>query len=216
MSEDVKSRRRYYADGRRAQAAASRSAVLDAARQMFLANGYAATSIPAVARAAGVSPELIYKSVGPKPALLKAVFDVSVTGDNDAVALEEREVIKRLQADDDGPRIIRKYAAFAANAQSRVAPISLLAKHAAAAEPDAAQVWQQMNAERLLGMSHFAEQLRAKRLLRKGLSVHKARDILWTYNSVEVYELLVLNRGWTLRAYADFLAQAMSAALLAD
>jgi hypothetical protein len=73
-----------------------------------------------------------------------------------------------------------------------------------------------MNAERLVGMSHFAEQLRAKRLLRKGISVHKARDILWTYNSVEVYELLVLHRGWTLRAYADFLAQAMSAALLAD
>jgi hypothetical protein len=73
-----------------------------------------------------------------------------------------------------------------------------------------------MNAERLAGMSHFAEQLRAKRLLRKGISVHKARDILWTYSSVEVYELLVLNRGWTLRAYADFLAQAMSSALLAD
>jgi hypothetical protein len=80
---------------------------------------------------------------------------------------------------------------------TRVAPISLLARHAAAAEPDAAEVWQQMNAERLCGMSHFAEQLRAKRLLRKGISVHKARDILWTYNSVEVYEVVGTAHGLT-------------------
>jgi AcrR family transcriptional regulator len=216
MVDVVNSRRAYNADGRRAQGSATRLAVLKVARELFLANGYTGTSIPAVARAANVSPELIYKTLGPKPALLKAVFDVSVVGDDNPITLEDRDVIKQLQADDDGPHIIATYAAFYAKTQARTAPISSLARQAAAADPQAAEVWDQMNAERLTGMTHFAADLHRKRLLRKGLSPHKARDILWAYTSVELYELLVISQNWTLRAFRDFITQALSAALLDD
>jgi hypothetical protein len=116
--------------------------------------------------------------LGPKPALLTAVFDVSVADDDDPVTLEEREVIKRLQADDDGARIIAAYGTFLAKTQARVVPISLLARQAAVADPEAASVWEQMNAERLTGMTHFTDDLHHRRLLRKGMSARKARDIL--------------------------------------
>lgn len=216
MSDIVNSRRAYNADGRRAQGSATRLAVLEAARELFLANGYAGTSIPAVARAASVSPELIYKKFGPKPALLKAVFDVSVVGDDDPITLEDRDVIKQLQADDDGAHIIATYAAFYAKTQARTAPVLLLARQAAAADPQAAEVWEQMNAERLTGMTHFAADLHRKRLLRKGVSARKARDILWAYTSVELYELLVIRQEWTIRMFRQFMTQALSAALLDD
>jgi AcrR family transcriptional regulator len=157
----------------------TRLAILEVARELFLANGYASTSIPAVARGANVSPELIYKRFGPKPALLKAVFDVSVAGDDDPISLEDRDIIQQLQADDDGAHIVATYAAFYAQAQTRTAPILLLARQAAAADPQAAEVWDQMNAERLTGMTHFAADLHRKHLLRKGLSAAEARDILW-------------------------------------
>ena len=213
MSEVVK-RRAYYVDGRRTQGATTRSAVLTAARELFLANGYARTSIPAVARAAGVSPELIYKTFGPKSALLKAIFDVSVVGDDDPVPLEERDLVKRIVAADDGAHIIATYAAYVAETQERAAPISLLARQAAAADPDAADIWEQMNAERLTGMHRLASDLHRKHLLRKGMSVRKARDILWTYTSVELYELLVIRREWTVRLYREFVTKALSEALI--
>lgn len=216
MVEVVNSRRAYNADGRRAQGTATRLAVLQAARELFLANGYAGTSIPTVARAARVSPELIYKTFGPKPALLKAVFDVSVVGDDDPISLEDRDVIKQLQADHDGAHIIATYAAFYASTQARTAPILLLARQAAAADAQAAEVWDQMNAERLTGMTHFAADLHRKHLLRKGVSARKVRDILWAYTSVELYELLVIRREWTIRMFRDFMTQALSAALLED
>ncbi len=216
MADAVKSRRAYYADGRRAQGVATRLAVLAAARELFLADGYAGTSIPAVARAAGVSPELIYKGFGPKPALLKAVFDVSIVGDDNPVTLEDRNIIQQLQADEDGAHIIATYAAFYATTQARTAPISLLARQAAAADPQAAEVWDQMNAERLSGMTHFAADLHRKRLLRKGVSARRARDILWAYTSVEFYELLVIHQNWTTRMFRDFMTQALCAALLDD
>jgi hypothetical protein len=71
-----------------------------------------------------------------------------------------------------------------------------------------------MRAERLEGMGGFADHLAAGAHLRNDVSIEQARDILWTYNSVELYELLVIERGWTLAAYCDFIANALSAALL--
>jgi AcrR family transcriptional regulator len=214
MADGVKPRRRYNAEGRRARGAAIRLDVLDAAREHFLTNGYAGTSVSAVARAAGVSPELIYKTFGPKPALLKAVFDVSVAGDDDPVTLEGREIIQQLQADPDGEHILATYTAFLTAAQARTAPIALLARQAAAADPQAAEVWDQMNAERLTGMTHFAADLHRKHLLRADVSADKARDILWAHTSVELYELLVIRRKWSNHMFRDFVTQTLCAALL--
>ena len=76
MSFPVKPRRRYDSRGRQEQAGRSRWAMLQAARRLFLDRGYAATTMPAIAAAAGVSVQSVYKAFGNKPALLKTVFDV--------------------------------------------------------------------------------------------------------------------------------------------
>lgn len=214
MTDDVKPARAYDARARRSQAEANRRAVLAVARKMFIERGYAKVSIAAVAKAADVSPETIYKTIGPKPALLKAVSDAAIAGDDEPVALEAREFIQRTIAEPDPVIKVDRYATLIATSQPRFAPISQLARQAAMTDADAAEVWATMNAERLTGATRFIAHLHENGLLRNDITVEAARDIVWTYNSLELYELLVLNRGWPLDDYRDFISKALIAALL--
>ena len=89
-------------------------------------------------------------------------------------------------------------------------------RDAAGSDPDARAVWDELQGEQLRGMSMFAQALRERGHLRDGISIQFARDVLWTYNSAEVFELLVLQRGWTPKRYGRWVADALIAAPLAD
>jgi AcrR family transcriptional regulator len=214
MGGRVKGRRRYDSPRRQEQARLTRKAVLDAARALFLERGYAATTVRAVAEMAGVSVETVYKAFGNKAGLVKAVFDVAIVGDDRPVPMLQRERVARMRAEPDPRRKLLMYGEHLAEAGPRAGSLQLLIRSAAATDPDAAQVWQQMVQERLLGMTEFARHLHEGAHLRPGISLEAARDILWTYNSVEMYELLVLQRGWRPERYGRWIAEAMIAALL--
>ena len=215
MSSPVKPRRRYDSTSRLEQARRSRRSVLDAARRLFLDQGYAATTVAAIAGEAGVSVETVYKAFGNKPGLVKAVFDVSVVGDDEPVPMLRRDVVRRIQAEPDPRRKLAMYGEHLSESAPRSVPVQLLVRAAAASDPGAAGVWDQMLAERLTGMTHFAQNLHEGGHLRAGVSFEDARDILWTYNAAEWYELLVLRRGWDPDRYGRWIADALSAALLA-
>lgn len=97
----------------------------------------------------------------------------------------------------------------------RSVPVQLAVRAAAAGDPAVAEIWEQMLAERLTGMTLLAHHLYDRGHLRAGISLEEARDVLWTYISTEVYELLVLHRGWTPERYARWVVDALTAALLA-
>src|SRR4029453_6103520 len=101
MSFPVKPRRRYDSRGRQEQAGRSRWAMLQAARRLFLDRGYAATTMPAIAAAAGVSVQRVYKAFGNKPPPPKAVFDVAMAGDAEPVPVLQREALGRVRAEPD-------------------------------------------------------------------------------------------------------------------
>jgi AcrR family transcriptional regulator len=214
MSEPVKRQasRRYDSTRRRAQAQHTRAAVLTAARDRFLADGYAATTIAAVATDAGVSIETVYKAFGNKAGVLKALFDVSVAGDDEPTEMAGRDVIRAIVEEPDPARKIGRYGAHLAATMPRSAPVQLLARDAAAADAAAAAVWAQTRRESLAAMTQFAANLEATgRLL---VPVDEARDVLWTYHAPELYELLVLERGWDPDRYGTFFASAVIAALI--
>src|SRR6476659_3244056 len=96
--------RRYDSSRRRAQADQNRAAVIAAARARFFADGYASTTVGQIAGDAGVSVETIYKAFGNKAGLLKAVFDVAVAGDDEPVAMADREFVAQIQAEPDARR----------------------------------------------------------------------------------------------------------------
>lgn len=214
MSDAVKPRRRYDSSRRQEQAGENRRAVLEAAHRMFLARGYAATTVGAIAAAAGVSVETVYKAFGNKPGLVKAVVDVAIMGDDEPVPMLQRDRVRQMEAEADPRRKLAMYGEHLAASAPRRVPVELLVRAAAASDAGAARVWDQLEAERLTGMAFFARHLHEEGHLRPGVSVEEARDVLWTYNSAEVYELLVMRREWTPQRYGRWVAGALSAALL--
>ncbi len=211
---DVKRQRSYDATGRREQARRTRLAVLEAARRLFLDSGYAATTIAAVAESAGVSVETIYKAFDNKPGLAKAIFDVAVVGDDEPVPMLQREFVRRNMAEPDPRKKLSEYGEHVGEISPRTCPILLVVRDAAASDPGAAGVWAKLQAERLTGMTMFAAHLAANGHLRAAVSSEEARDVLWTHNSVELWDLLVNQRGWTNERFGRWVGQQLIAALL--
>lgn len=214
MTAPVKVRRRYDSSGRQQQAERNRRAIIDAARELFLAQGFGATTMPAIARAAGVSVQTVYKVFGTKTGLAKAVFDVAMAGDHEPVAMLDRPLLGRVRDEPDAHRKFELYGEFLAEVAPRHVPIQLVIRDATASDPDARAVWDELQADRLRAMTNFANALKADGLLRSGISVSEARDVLWTYNSAELFQLLVVERGWPPRRYGRWVAAALISALL--
>jgi hypothetical protein len=96
----------------------------------------------------------------------------------------------------------------------RAVPVQLLARDAAASDAGAAEVWRQLGEERFTGMTAFATHLRDSKVLRKGVTLDEARDVLLALTAPHLYELLVLQRGWTTDRFARWITQQLVAALL--
>ena len=209
---NVKSKRRYDSRSRQAQAHRSREAILDAAERQFLEGGYAATTIAAIAGEAGVSVETIYKAFGGKAGLVRAIYERGLAGRGPVPAYERSDAMRERETD---PRTIaRNWGALASEVSSLVAPILLLVRSAAAADPEMAALLEASDEERLERMRHHARYLAERGYLRKGVIVAEATDVLWTSCSLEIYEALVVKRGWSLPRFAAFVADFMIAALL--
>ena len=192
----------------------SRADILDCARALFLELGYAGTTMSAVAERANVSIETIYKSVGTKPALLKATLDVAIVGDDEPVPMLRRELVSRMRAEPDPRKLFALYGEHITASWPRQVPVQLIARAAAALEPTANQLWQRIEAERLSGMEVFAQDLADRGFLRARLTVEEARDVLWTLTAPEQYEISVLQRGWPMERVGPFIADAMAGTLL--
>src|SRR5690349_17199859 len=137
MSSPVKPRRRYDSSGRQQRAERNRGAVLRAAQDLFLEHGFAATTMPAIAAAAGVSVQMVYKAFGNKPRLAKAVFDVAIAGDELPVPMLERPLLARVGDEPDPRRQLQLYGEFLAEVAPRHVPVQLVIRDAAGHDPEA-------------------------------------------------------------------------------
>lgn len=214
MSEVVKPHRRYDASGRRARARQTRDEIAESAKRLFVEDGYVGTTIADVARQANVSPETIYKAFGSKRALLDAAITSSVRGDTGATPLRSRPVIDAIRQEHDPERQLQMYGRVLAEVNPRLAPLVRVMREAAPSDAEVAAALSELKANRLEGMSEFASLLASRGALRSGVSKRQARDVLWALNSPELYELLVVERGWSSRQYARWVATQLTAALL--
>ncbi|GAA1970036.1 TetR/AcrR family transcriptional regulator [Nocardioides panacihumi] len=205
---DVK--RSYDSSRRQEQARRNRDAVLNAAERRFLADGYGVTTITAIASEAGVSAETVYKRFGGKAGLVTAIWERGLAGRGPVPAPQRSD---EMQAREEDPRqIIRNWGQLTAEVAPRVAPILLLVRAAAATDPEMARLLADADRQRLRRMRHNAEALTDH--LRTGMSPGEAAEIMWTYSSPDLYDLLVVRRRWTLPRYSRFISEAMINALL--
>jgi AcrR family transcriptional regulator len=211
-SDSVKSKRAYDSSRRREQARRTRNGVLDAAERLFLSQGYVGTTIASIAGAADVSVETIYKGFGGKAGLVRAIWERGLAGSGPIPAPQRSD---EMQAHEDDPHaVIRNWGTLMTEVAPRTAPIVLLIRTAAESDPVMAALLQEVDRERLERMEHNARRLWDRGDLRSGVTLDEARDIMWIYSSPELYELLVVRRGWDVGEYADFAARGLIAALL--
>jgi hypothetical protein len=142
------------------------------------------------------------------------VFDVAVTGDDQPIPVAGRDQIKRIQAEPDPQKKLRMYSEYFIQGAQRAVAVELLARDAASGDPAAAAVWDQIQQQRLTGMSQFARHLHTGGHLPAGTTAGEARDVLWTFTSPELWELLVIQRRWAPTRYGHWLASMLTAALL--
>jgi AcrR family transcriptional regulator len=214
MARNVNPRRRYDSSGRRARAQRTREEIAAAARRLFEEQGYAQTTIVDIAREAHVSPETVYNAFGSKGALLGAVVSASIRGDTAATPLRRRPVIDAIR-DADRPRdALELYGALLAEVNPRLVPLLKVMREVAPGDPEIADLLARLGTDRLDGMREFAANLARNGWLRDGVSRREASDVLWTQGSPEVYELLVIERGWSARRYGRWVAETLAAALL--
>jgi AcrR family transcriptional regulator len=211
-SRDVKLRGRYDSTRRREQARATRAAILDAARRRFLDEGFAATTVASLAADAGVSVDTIYKSYGGKAGLVRAIHEQALAGEGPVHAEARSDALQR--AERDPLAIIRAFGDFVIEIAPRTAPIMLLIRDAAISDPEMAELQAELDAERLRRMIHNAENLRNAGHLRADLSVEAAGEIGWLYTAPQLYELLVIKRGWSIQRFGAFVGDALAAAYL--
>jgi AcrR family transcriptional regulator len=208
----VKNVRGYDASGRLEQAHRSREAIVEVARRAFLERGYAATTIGAVARGAGVSVETVYKGFGGKAGLVRALYERGLAGRGDTPATERSDAMSARESDPHA--IVRAWGTFIAEVSPLVSPILLLVRAAAATDAELAALLRDSDDQRLARMRQNARKLAERGFLRKGTTVERAAEIMWGYASAELYDLFVLRRGWSPEQLGEFVADALAAALL--
>ncbi len=216
MSKPVKPRRAYHSPRRRQQALATRRAVLAAARELFVQDGYVATTIDAIAARTGVSPETVYATFRHKRALLSGLLDVAIAGDDAPVPILERPWVKQLRDEPDPRRRLQLLARNGRLILERSAPIYEVLRGAAAADPEIAALWERAKAQRLVGQRELLRILTERAPLRPGLPAATATDVLFAIGSPETYRLLVVDRGWSADRFERWYADTLARLLLAE
>jgi len=212
MSERVK---RHYASAVRAeQVRATRRAVVEAARNLFVRQGWSATSIEQVAAAAGVSRATVF-TVGGKPELLKLAYDTAIGGDDEDIAMADRPAIRELAAAPDLDALVARYVELVVATDVRVAGIYLALRAAADADDRVRALFAEVQAQRVAGAAGFVATLTARGWLRPGLDPEVAADVLWTLLDPGVYAALVEDRGWPPKRFAAWWERTLRTQLLA-
>jgi AcrR family transcriptional regulator len=190
----------------------TRQRIAAAAERRFLTDGYAATTVAMVAADAGVAVDTVYKSFAGKAGLVRAIWQRALEGQGPVPAEQRSDA---LQGSESDPRaVLAGWGALTAEIAPRAAPILLLIRDAAATDVEVLALRAEVDAGRMRRMVANARRLHARGHLRPGMTVAQAADVLWTFTSAELYELLVIRRRWSPARYGRFVADAMDGALL--
>jgi AcrR family transcriptional regulator len=193
---------------RERQAQATREAVATAARRLFAEQGYVATTVEAISGAAAIPVPTIYSAFGNKPAILeeaRRLWIAETEVENlHRQALATPEVEKRL-----------RLAAHWTRRQFELGyDVISIYQEAARADPRVAEVWRQVMLRREAAVSELLESLKGH--LRPGLKLNQALDLYVSWTLPEIYRTLVLERGWSLTRYENWLAELLIREFLAE
>lgn len=205
-------KRKYSSSKREAQARETRRSILDAAHELFVTTGYAATTIQAIAEQGGVAVQTVYAVFGNKRELLRQLIESTITGDEDPLPVNERPEGREIAAEPDAQRRAELDAAFSRSITERVAPIVRVATEAAASDPELAAMMEEVKAVRRQEMIAAVQILAGPDGLR--VDPDEAAATLYVLYSPSVADMLMRDHGWTPEQYERWLAHMIAASVI--
>jgi AcrR family transcriptional regulator len=190
----------------------TRRAILAAARDLFIRQGFVATTMDQIAQQAGVSKPTVFATAGNKRSLLKEIRDVAIAGDDEPTPIKDRGWYQEMLAEPDPRWSLRLYARNVTAINDRYADIDEVLQAAAGADEELRDLWNTGEAERLKGAEVVVANLGAKVTLRREQT--SAIDIVWILTAPEQLRRLVRLRGWSLHEYEAWLTEALCTQLL--
>ena len=207
--------RRYSTALRAEQTALTHRRILDAAGRLFVERGYLGTKLNTVAATAGVSVQTVYNVVGGKAALLKAVYDVTLAGDDESVPIAERPEFRAVVEAPTGRDCLLRYSALGRLLGERVTPlVTVLLAQAAAGDADLAAFVATIEGERATGTHNVAAHVAHRFGLRPGRDGGTADGVLWALTEPALTDLLVFRCGWGSDRFEAWLGTTIADALL--
>jgi AcrR family transcriptional regulator len=204
MAERVKPKRPYESPRRREQAAATRHEILAAAQRLFERDGYAATTMAAIATDARVALKTVYVAFETKSGLLRALWNERLRGGREDVPVAQQEIYRAVLEEPDPERQLRLNARNSREGKLRIAALAEVIRSAAPLDADIAQLWTRIGIEYHANQRAIIECINQKNALKPDLDINRATDILWTINHPNTWQLLVAQRGWTPEQYEQW------------
>ena len=199
--------RTYRSPLRQEQAATTRQRICAVAARLFEAHGYGQTSIALIAREAGVSAQTVYDAFTNKRGLARAVLDRVTSGDDVprilATLPSVGDPLAVVQITAQVTRRILERGASAVNAMRRADDQELVAE------------WRSWEQRRYQGQQLVIDALSALGALRPDRAAAEHLDVLWALSGRDLYDLLVVERGWSADRYEQWLTEALAHELLA-
>ncbi len=190
---------------------ATRRKITDAATELFVRDGYSATTLEQIASRAGVAVQTVYFHFGNKSTVLKEAVDIAAVGDDQPVAMLDRLWLEQARTEPDPSRVIALWTAYGRGVMTRVGPIMKVVRDAAAVDPVMAEQWAANEAQTASAFRVLAEQLDAMKALK--VPVEEAVAILCALSGLDVY-LSLAARGWTPEQWERFVVDSLTHALL--
>jgi AcrR family transcriptional regulator len=204
VDADGKTPRGYHSPLREEKARRTRQRVLAAAREVFIRDGYARATMRGVAVVAEVSVQTVEQTFGTKRALLKAVIDVALAGDDEPVGVADRDWVHRAQAAKTFEDMLAITAAGVREISERLSDVVAVMHQAAGADEQLAALARMFDEQRLAGARAIVAGLSTRRPLRADLNGDTATDTMWLLMDPVVYRRLTLDRAWTPEDYQQW------------
>lgn len=214
MANKTTPKRKYDSSRRQERALETQAQIVEAARELFIKDGYSGVSIEAIARKAKASPETIYSVFKNKRTILAHAMDLAAGTDDQPIPVMLRSYIQEVASERDQHRQIQMFASRMQIFFSHIAPVVEVVRAAAKTEPEIDTLFKKYLDDRFQGMGFFIDCLLANGPLRNGLSKLSAVETIWTLASAEIYNLLVGDRGWSEEEYKIWLSDTLTRLLL--
>ena len=210
----VKGKRTYSSIVRDEQAMRTRTRILDAAADLFLARGYGRTTVKDIADQAGVARDTVHAVFGSKARVLTALIDRLLVPDDSVANVTERPDVQAVKSELDQRKQIELFAESITQLSTGLRPVFEILRTASAVEPEMAKVFEEMDRYRMQNMQTYAKWLAANGPLR--VTTRRAGEIIWALASPDVGRMFCDELGWTQAQHARWLADTLIRSLLPD